>query len=301
MKILITGARGLLGSNLALLYSKNHEVIATGVNKPDFSFCKNYELDITKEGDMNLIRKERPDLLVNCAALTNVDFCEDHPDIARKLNVDGVRNLAKICKENSVYLIHISTDAVFDGKKGNYSENDAPNPINVYGKTKLEAEEAIKKIGGKYSIIRTNIYGWNHEEKFSLAEWMLDKLEKKEQFNAFTDITFTPILTTNLGEALIEVYRNKITGLINIAGSESCSKYHFAKKVASVFKEEESLIKSSSSDDFSFKAKRAKNMSLNTDKARNLLKTKLLNVEDGLKEFKSLRENGFLEKLKCRN
>ncbi len=301
MKILITGARGLLGSNLALMYSGNNEVIATGINKPSFDFCRNYNLNIMKKEDMDIIEKEMPDLLINCVALTNVDYCEDHYDESKIINAEGARNLAEICKKNNIYFIHISTDGIFDGKKGNYSEEDMPNPINVYGKTKLLAEKFVKETGGKYAIIRTNIYGWNHEEKFSLAEMILDKLRKKEKLKGFRDTFFSPILTTNLGRAILELYEKNYQGIINIAGSETDSKLDFAKKIAQIFGENESLIESISIDDFKLRAKRPKNLSLNVNKARKILKTRLLNVEEGLKEFKDLEDEGFIKRLKYHN
>ncbi len=131
-----------------------------------------------------------------------------------------------------------------------------------------------------------------------MGEWVLDKLEKNETFKGFTDIKFTPILTTNLGEALLEIYHKNFNGILNVASPDVCTKYEFAKKIAEVFGKNSNLVTPASSDEFNFKAKRAKDMYLNCDKAQRLLKTKLLNVEDGLKEFKNLREDGFLERLK---
>lgn len=299
MKILITGAKGMLGSNLCILYhEKNHNIISTGKNKPDFNFCKNYEMDITKKSDTKLIENEKPDLVINCAAITNMEFCEENPEETEKINSIGVKNLAEICKKNNIYFIHISTDAVFDGEKGDYKEEDKTNPMSVYGKTKLLAEKYIEEVGGRYAIIRTTIYGWNRLEKFSLAEWMLDKLEKNEQFKGFTDIKFAPILTTNLGEALLEIYNKDYRGILHVGSTEVCSKFDFAKKIAKIFKKDSNLVLPASSDEFNFKAKRAKNMYLNSDKAKELLKTKLLDIEDGIIEFRKLRDNGFLEKLK---
>mgnify|MGYP001586647809 CR=1 FL=1 len=298
MKILITGARGLLGSDLSLMYSENHEVIATGVNKPSFPFCRNYKLDITKKKDLQIVRKEQPDLVVNCAALINADYCEVRKKEAKEVNAIGAKNLAEVCKEIGNYFVHISTDAVFDGKKGNYSEIDEPNPIHVYGKTKLMAEELIKNAGGNHIIIRTTLYGWNHLNKLSLSEWVLDGLEKKEEVKGFTDLIFTPILTTNLGRAILDLYEKKYNGIINVAGPEKCSKFDFARRIAYVFEKDKNLVRPFNSDDFCFKTKRPKDLSLNVERAKNILETKLLNVEEGIMEFKSLRENGFVDNLK---
>ncbi|MEK6925736.1 MAG: SDR family oxidoreductase [Nanoarchaeota archaeon] len=298
MKILITGARGLLGSNLSLMYSEDHDIIATGVNKPTFSFCRNYKLDLTKKNDLKIIRDEQPDLVINCAARINADYCEFREEEAKEINAIGAKNLAEICREIGSYFVHISTDAVFDGERGNYSERDKPNPIHVYGKTKLMAEELINRVGGNYTIIRTTLYGWNHLNKLSLSEWVLDSLEKKEEIKGFTDLLFTPILTTNLGRAILELYKKKYIGIIHVTGPEKCSKFDFERKIALLFKKDENLIKPFNSENFGFKTKRPKDLSLNIKQAENILEAKLLNIEEGIMEFKSLRENGFVDKLK---
>jgi len=298
MKILITGARGLLGSNLSLMYSETNDVIATGVNKPSFDFCRNQKLDINDLADLAIIEREKPDMVVNCAALTNVDYCEDHEDEAERINSEGVRNLAQACRNSGVYFVQISTDGVFDGKKEKYSEADIPNPVNAYGRSKLKGESFVKEIGGNYAIVRTTIYGWNHLDKFSLAEWMLDMMERGEGFGGFKDIYFTPILVNNLGRAILELYEKRYRGIIHVTGSESISKLSFAKKIARVFGLRDDLVSSISHKDLNFKAARQENLSLDVSKAQNILETRLLNVEEGLEEFKTLRDNGFVERLK---
>ncbi|MBT4258070.1 SDR family oxidoreductase [archaeon] len=300
MKILILGARGLLGSNLSLLYSKNHDVLAAGKNKPNFTFTKNYVVDISKEEDLEIIEREKPDFVINCVALTNVDFCEENFELSREINALAAEKIAKACKKENSYFVHISTDAVFDGNKGNYKETDSVNPINVYGETKLEAEKLIETVGGRYSIVRTNIYGWNHLEKFSLAEWMLNKLRKMEKIHAFSDIHSSPINVINLGRAIMELFEKKYQGVIHISGAETSSKFNFAKKIAKIFNLNDKLIIESSSDTMNFKAKRGKNLGLNVDFAKNLLETKLFGIEEGLKELKEEEESDFLKKLKNR-
>jgi|SRR3989344_1022312 len=300
MKILITGANGLLGSNLSLIYSNNKEnvVYATGKKKLDFPCCDNRKLDLTKEEDLILIKQLKPDLIIHCAALTNIDYCEEHPEEAERINVGGTKNLFEASQKAGSYFIHISTDAVFDGEKGNYIETETTNPLNVYAKTKLDAEKYILKTGGNSAVIRTNIYGWNRQNKESLAEWMLHKLERQEKLPAIKDVYFSPILVNNLAEALLELYQIRYRGLINLAGSESCSKLDFAYKIAELFNLNKDLIEPISVDSLKFKAKRSKNMTLNTQKAQDLLKTRLFNVEEGIKKFKGLKENGYIKELK---
>ena len=265
MKILIIGAKGMLGSNLCLMYSKDKKntIYATGVSKPSFDFCENYKLDITNEKDFKIITELNPDLVINCAAIVNVDFCENNFEITKNINSIGPKNLAKYCKEIGAYFVHISSDAVFDGEKeGKYLETDITNPISQYGLSKLESEKYIEEIGGKYIIIRTTIYGWNMKDKFSLSEWMLNELENNSKFSGISDVYFTPILVNNLGRVIIELYNKEYTGIINIAGSEVCSKLEFAYKIAEIFSLNKSLISSASLNDMKFIAKRSKNMAL---------------------------------------
>jgi len=289
MKILITGAQGLLGSNLCTIYSDSHEVFATELTKPKFPDCENHILDIT--GNLNLITELKPDLVINCAAIVDVDYCEKNPDKAMEVNAKAVKNLSDACAKS--HLIHISTDMVFDGETGNYSEDDVVNPLNIYSKSKLAGEEFVKG-----TVIRTNIYGWNMLDKMSLAEWMLAKFESGEGFSGFNDVYFSPILVNNLADACLELHSLNFKGILNVAGS-NCTKFEFGQTLAKVFDLDQNLIKPASVDDMKFAARRPKNMTLNTDKAKSMLKTKLLDMESGLREFKKLRDSGYVKKLKC--
>lgn len=298
-RLFITGASGLLGSNIIVTVPKKFSVYGSyNTNKVNFKNCTLLKVDISDKTQVKKIKDVNPDLIVHCAAYVNVDGCEQKPDYAYQSNVIGTENIVNISEEVGCYLIHISTDAVFDGKKGNYSENDKTNPINVYGKTKLEAEEIVKKSDTNHCIARTNIYGWNKLNKFSIAEWMIDKLSKNEELPSFKDVTFTPILVNNLSVALFEIFDKKINSVLNVSGSESCNKLEYAKTISHVFNYNEELIKPISVDDLNLPAKRGKNISLNTSKAQSLLKTELYNVKDGLQEMKALKEQGYVEELK---
>lgn len=298
-KLFVTGGSGLLGSNVAKIASEKFEVYATyNKNKVSIKDCTLIKMDVTDKKQLKIIGKINPDVIIHCSALVNVDQCEKHPQIAYRQNVLGTKNIVEISENIGSFLVHISTDSVYDGKRGNYSEEDKTNPVNVYGRTKLQAEEEVKKSNHGYCIVRTNIYGWNKRNKFSLAEWMINKLENGEELPAFRDVKFTPILVNNLAYALFEIYQRKIQDMLNVSGSEGCSKLEFAEKIADVFKLNKNLIRPISIDDLELTAKRGENLSLNTKKARSLLETKLLNVEEGLREMKRLREEGYVKELK---
>jgi dTDP-4-dehydrorhamnose reductase len=296
VKVVITGGSGLLGSNLSAMYSSNHEVYFTYNTHPvKIKGCTAVKADITVS--IEEIKKLEPDLIIHCAAMTDVDKCETDREAASKVNVFGTENVVRAAEYLGCRLIHISTDAVFDGKKGMYTESDRPNPANYYGKTKLDAEKIVSKLKDSV-IVRTNIYGWNLLPKQSLAEWMIEKLRKKEALPAIKDIYTTPMLVNNLGRALEEIYEKDKRGIYNVAGSERASKLEFANAIAKVFSLNGKLIKPISSKELKFKAPRGADISLDTSKARKELSTELLGLESGLAEMKRLEDSGFASALK---
>lgn len=298
-RILITGGSGLLGSNISKLAISKFNVFAT-YNKRKISMNDAYlfQIDLTKKEHLGKMEQIKPDFIIHCAALTNVDYCEKHPNEAYNQNVLASINIAEIAKKTRAYLIHISTDSIFNGTKGNYKENDIPNPINAYGRTKLEAEQKISSIHPYSCIVRTNIYGWNKINKFSLTEWMLNKLINNEELPALKDIYFSPILVNDFIKTLFELQERNYRGIIHIAGSESCSKLDFAYMIAEVFALDKNLIKPVSINEVGLKAPRGKNTSLNVSKAEKILKVHLPKVKDGLKRMKELKEEGYVKELK---
>jgi len=298
-KIFISGGSGLLGSNIAKMAISKFNVYASyNKNKVSMENVHFFQVDLTKKEQFAKIKQINPHFIIHCTALTNVDYCEEHPNEAYNQNVLASINVAEAAKETRAYLVHISTDSVFSGEKGNYKEDDMPNPINIYGRTKLEAEQKILSIHSHSCIVRTNIYGWNKRNKFSLAEWMLNKLINNEELPGLKDVYFSPILVNDLAKALFKLHEKNYKGIINVAGSESCSKLDFAYRIAEVFTLDKGLIKPVSIHELGLKALRGKNTSLNVSKAEKILKARLPKVKDGLKEMKKLREEGYVEELK---
>ena len=220
MKALITGAEGMLGMDLSpVLEDYGYEVLEFGHNKLDILNSKKV---------CEVIREEKPDIIFHCAAYTNVDNAEADYEKAYAVNVTGTENIAKASEENGAVLIYISTDYVFDGEKTTpYAPQNAVNPINNYGLTKLKGEEAVKKICSKYYIIRTSwLYG-HHGKNF--VETMLS-LKDKEEIKVVDDQIGCPTWTVELAEGIIKVL-NKPYGIYHICGSGSASRYEFAKEI----------------------------------------------------------------------
>lgn len=299
-EVLITGGSGLLGSNLVKLMEKRYSVHSIAYRHlMQFGGSQVHQLNIT-EGDnlLELVRKIKPECIIHTAALTEVDYCETHRDEAWKMNVQTTRNVVKAAAKTHSTVFYISTDSVFDGKKGMYTEEDIPNPLNFYAATKLEGENAVSESCVNHVIIRTNIYGWNAQRKLSIAEWMLSGLREKKRLTLFRDVFFTPILVNNLADAITEILEKNLSGLFHVAGSERCSKLQFGLELASVFGLDKNLIEPIQLGDKNLVAQRPKDPSLSIRKIEKEIKTKLLNVREGLEAFKHLYDSGYMEELK---
>jgi dTDP-4-dehydrorhamnose reductase len=299
LKLLVVGGSGLLGYKVAELAVGKFETFATyNFRSVELQGCNFLKLDkCDRSATLTLVKKIKPDAVIDTAALHNVDYCETHREEAWKVNVEGTRNIADACKETDAKMIFVSTDYVFDGKKGFYNEKDAPNPLHYYAKTKLEGEKAVRKAGIDYAIARPSvIYGWNTSELAGLRSssgkptnfviWTINKLNGKEEIRIVTDQYSSPTLADNLAEALLALSRTKRQGTYHMAGKTCINRFDFAKKIAEIFELDESLIKPVTSDVFKQVAERPKRCCLDVSKAERELEVKFLTVEEGLTKMK---------------
>jgi dTDP-4-dehydrorhamnose reductase len=299
--ILVTGASGLLGSNIVtFLQGEKEDITAIYYANPiKFNNVRCIKTDITHEKLLkNLFSELNPEVIIHCAAQTDVDWCEKYPSKAYSINVDATRFIAEAAKESDSTLVYISTDSVFNGKLGNYQEEDIPDPVNVYAKSKLDGESEIIKLTRKYLILRTNIYGWNLQEKLSLNEWFLQKLESGQTVSAFDDVLFSPILVNDLAKIIYDMIKARLTGLYHAGSSESCSKFEFACKLSDIFSLDKNLIMPVTIDSIPLVARRPKNMSLNTQKIHAALNRDMPDIISGLVKLKLLKDTGYVRKLK---
>ncbi len=290
-RLLITGGSGLLGSNIISLTAKDFEVFATYNSYPyQISGCQLVPLDIRdKQQVISTFKGIKSDLVIHTAALINVDYCEDHAEEARMTNVEGTENVALASKEIGAKIIHISTDSVFDGKKGMYTEEDIPHPLNVYARTKLEGEGRVQHWLPDSIIVRTAFYGWSpsSSRNMSLAEWVISKLKSGEPLKGFTDAFFSPIFVNNLVKVIIEMYNKGLSGVYHVAGSERCSKYNFGLEISQAFGLAKNLVQASSIAEASLRAPRPKDISLSVAKISGIIDTPLLGVKEGIAWFKN--------------
>lgn len=293
MKLLITGASGLLGSKLCeLAIRKKHEVYsAYSQHKPLYGTPIQFDVS-DKNAVEKTFEKTKPEAVVHAAALTNVDKCELERELAWKINVDGTENIAKSCKKHHIFLIYVSTDYVFNGEKGIYKETDNPAPINYYGLTKLQGEACVKHLTNKYCIARPSvIYGSIPATgKINFALWLRDKLKRKEKVKIVTDQWNSPTLNTNLANMILEVIERKLTGIFHLAGATRLNRYEFARLLAETFTLDTHLMTHVSSKEISWIAKRPKDCSMNVDKACQTLKNKPLRIREALQKMKKEME-----------
>jgi dTDP-4-dehydrorhamnose reductase len=224
--------------------------------------------------------------------MTNVDQCEVEREAAWKINVEGARNLAEVGEKLGAHLVHLSTSYVFDGEKELYDEEDKPNPLNYYGVTKLKGEEAVKSITSNWCIARTDfIFGWGRQYRPNLAQLVIVNLEKKQFVKVVTDQYNSPTLNTNLAEMIVDIAKRRFQGILNAAGSTRINRFDFARRVSRVFDLDEKYIEPVSSAEFTWKAKRPRDVSLNVSKARKILPHKPLSIDDALEMMKKERKN----------
>jgi dTDP-4-dehydrorhamnose reductase len=299
--LLVTGASGLLGASL-ILCARDRGIEVCGIyyrHPVLFSGAEMLNVDLHNfAATRDALIKLKPNRIVHCAAATNVDWCESHYIEAERINAEASRVLAQVAQEIGARFMYISTDAVFDGRKGNYSELDMPAPINTYGKSKLNGEQKVLKEHSRALIVRVNIYGWNVQDKFSLAEWILQELGKNKHVPGFTNIHFTPMLVNDLAQVLLAMLDADLDGIYHVAGSETISKYDFARQIAVQFGFDPSRVVPVSSNDANLRAPRPSDISLNIQKISAILGRSLPNVKAGLQKFQALHEIGYPQQLK---
>ena len=269
MKVLVTGANGMLGQDLCpILEDAGYEVIETDINN----------LDITNaEATAAFIKQEAPEIVVHCAAYTNVDKAEEDLKNAELINVTGTENIAKACAEAGAIMVYISTDYVFDGTKNSpYTPDDKPNPINNYGLTKLKGEEAVKKYCEKYYIARTSwLYG-HHGKNF--VETMISLAKDRPELKVVDDQIGCPTWTVELANGILKLF-DKPYGTYHVCGSGSTSWYGFAKEI---LKNCEVKILPCTTEEFPRPARRPKYSIMDNNKICR-------NWQDALKDYIDLR------------
>jgi dTDP-4-dehydrorhamnose reductase len=289
-RILVVGSNGMLGQAIVNLFCEKNFTILAASNE-DESYNKELmyiKIDISNEAQVaDLILNTKPEYIINTAAYTNVDKSETEKELATAINVYGVDYLSKYANQVSAHFIHISSDYVFDGQKGPYTEEDETNPIGFYGLTKLLGEKAIIKNTSLYTIIRTNVlYGPTKYGRADFVKWVYNSLSEGEKINIVTDQINNPTYLKDLAKAILTITENNITGLFNIGGEILLSRYLFAYKVAEYFNLDVNLINPILTIDLKQPAPRPLKSGLITTKAENVFGYKPTKLEQTFYEMK---------------
>ena len=229
-RLCVTGGCGLLGSKILEAAADDYILLSIDISCPCEPIRGRYEHVVCDVSNGTALTRElerfRPDVIIHTAALTDVDGCESRRDDAYRINVEGTGNVVDVCRRCGIKLIHISTDYVFDGKAGPYSETDAPHPINVYGRTKLESEELVTRALDRYVIARSMVlYGYYRAGRLNYVTWLVDALRRKEPVRIVDDQVGTPTLADDLAQALILIDKRDVRGLFHTAGNDCLTRY----------------------------------------------------------------------------
>ena len=290
MKVLITGANGFLGYYLSRqLLDYNYKVIATGKGECRLPFTgkKGFEyvsMDFTDPFSVHdVFDKYMPGIVVHAGAMTKVDECEQQQWQAYLTNVEGTITMLLNAEVAKSFFIFVSTDFVFDGETGGYKEEDAANPVNFYGKTKFEAEDAVKEYKFDWAIVRTSlVYGKPIMSRSNILSVVKDKLEKGENYNVVDDQFRTPTYIEDLVSGITSIIKKRATGIFHLSGTDILTPYQMACKSADYLQIDQSLIKKANAANFSQIAKRPLKTNFNIDKARTELGYNPVSFDKGL-------------------
>jgi dTDP-4-dehydrorhamnose reductase len=289
-KILVIGASGLLGGHLAKYAKDRYDVVATYLGHPfDIPGCKAIKMDITDpERTINAVQKEGPDCVVLSAAQRNVDYCEKNQDEVRRINVEGARNVAIAANAVQAKLIFLSTDLVFDGKKGHYLEDDTTNPVNYYGLTKLKGEQEVASVSNDHAIARVSVlYDWDpFEHTTNYISWVYKNLDKGKPLSLFSDQFRNATYIKNACEALLRIFEKDEKGIFHVAGKHCENRYDMGLKVAEIFNFDDSMISKMDSNESDWVAKRPKKCCLDVGKMESVLGVPAMTIEEGLLAMK---------------
>jgi dTDP-4-dehydrorhamnose reductase len=288
-RILVIGA-GLLGSRIIEAAAGRCEIHGADVDTSLGELgCEFHTVDITdRKAVSDLVSSVKPAAVFHTAALTNVDRCEVDKALALRVNGTASGHIALACAKVNAYLCYISTDYIFDGKKGLYREDDPPKPMSAYGESKLLGETEVRCLGDrwKWAIARSSILFGAYKKRFNFATWIIDEVKAGHPIRVVTDQTGSPTLADDLADAVLELWRKGQTGVFNVAGREPIDRYDFALRTCEVFGLDSALVSPVRTGELKQRAQRPANSSLDVSKVEGALGRKMLDVRGGLERMK---------------
>jgi len=283
VKFLVTGSAGLVGRHVVkdlvdlgdTVYSAFH------TSKPEHGIPTNMDLS-SEEKIKKIVEEVNPDAIIHLAAITDVDLCEKEKDLAMKINGHATKIISEQAARQKAFFVYVSTDYVFDGKTGMKKESDQTNPINYYGKSKLEGEKSVMNLASSWCIARTSTPYGLHPTKKSFPIWVANNLKDNNEIKVLVDQFTSPTYVPNLSRMLIELAKKQIVGIIHLGGATRISRYEMAELVADRLKLDKKLLNPTNIDDIKWIAKRPKDSSLDVSHVNSILNEKPFIIEQGL-------------------
>ena len=287
--IVIIGGNSLLAYSIYSMHQATSNIILisrspSSLYPSDAHLCCDYT---SPHKLSSLVLQLRPSIIVNCAALTSVEYCEDNPPLAYAVNVDLARNIASICSLHDIYYVHISTDHVFNGRSSNYTETSQASPVNIYGLSKLKGEKTILASNPRALVLRTNFFSWGPPHRSSFSDTILSHLRQQREIRLFEDAIFTPVTAYTLFRLIVAAFYQRLTGLYHLSSDNSISKYEFGLLLAACFSLDAASITKSKLSDRTDLVRRPSNLSLSNSKLSTALNLKIGSIEDQLIELLS--------------
>jgi dTDP-4-dehydrorhamnose reductase len=286
MKYIVNGSAGLIGNQLIFDLQQSGQIVYSCYNNTKPLCGIPTKLDLLNLKDISItFKKIQPDVIIHSAALTDVEECEIEPKLANLINTKATEIIAKETERLDSYLIYLSTDYVFDGKKGLYNETDFTNPLNHYGKTKLAGEKTVETNTSKWSIIRTSTPFGTNSSKKAFPVWLLENLQKNKEVNILEDQFTSPTYVPNLSKMILEIVTRNLEGFFHLAGSTRISRFEFAKLITKKLNLDSSLLNPVKIDTMPWNATRPLDSSLDISKINSILRTKPFSIEKSLDDY----------------
>ena len=295
-RLFVIGIGGLTGSKIVELAKNDFEIYGSyNFRNPKFEFVNQYQLNLMNFEKLNeIITSIKPNIIINTSAINNVDYCENHKDIAENVNVNAVTELKKICTKKEIKLVHLSSDSVFDGTKDTpYIENDLPNPINYYGKTKRMGEKIVLENPNNLIIRSSVLYGWlpknlaenqsSSMKNMNFAQWLIQKLKNNEKVKIITDEFSSPIIVDDLSQSILNLIKNDKKGIFHSAPKIRINRYEFSKKIAQKFNFNSEMIIPITNKELGRNVKTALNKCLDSNKITKETGFTFLSLDDSIK------------------
>ena len=299
-KLFVIGIGGLTGSKLVEIAKNDFEIFGS-YNYRDHksSFVKGVNLDISNTNKIReILEKIRPDVVINTAGINNVDYCEKHPEEALKINIQAIKEICNITKKIDTKFVQLSSDSVFDGtKQSPYEETDIPNPINYYGKTKLESENIV--LGNQNNVVvrASVLYGYllrdlakiesSSKKSINFGQWLIDKLIANEKVRIITDEYSSPIIADDFARSILHIIKHKENGIFHSAPKLQITRYDFSVKIAKSLDLPSELIEPVSNKELGRDVSTGFNKCLNSKKLTKNLNYRFLTLDESLDLLKS--------------